>query len=176
MLQLARNTIHFYLQNHHVPVIEADTLSAALTCKAGAFVTLKKNGNLRGCIGHFEADKPVYNMVQQMAVAAATQDYRFEAVTLPELDSIDIEISVLTPLQKITDVNKIQLGIDGVYIRKGSRSGTFLPQVATDTGWNLEEFMGHCARDKAGIGWEGWKEKDCEIFIYQAIIFGEKEE
>jgi hypothetical protein len=115
-------------------------------------------------------------MVQQMAVAAATQDYRFETVTLQELDSIDIEISVLTPLQKITDVNKIRLGIDGVYIRKGNRSGTFLPQVATDTGWNLEEFMGHCARDKAGIGWEGWKEKDCEIFIYQAIIFGEKEE
>ena len=176
LLQLARNTIQIYLENHQVPEIKTDTLPTALKNKAGAFVTLKKNGNLRGCIGHFEADKPVYNMIQQMAVAAATQDYRFETVTLQELDSIDIEISVLTPLQKITDVNKIRLGIDGVYIRKGNRSGTFLPQVATDTGWNLEEFMGHCARDKAGIGWEGWKEKDCEIFIYQAIIFGEKEE
>ena len=175
LLQLARNTINIYLEKHQIPEIDTDTLSPVLKSKAGAFVTLKKSGSLRGCIGHFEADKPLCNMVQQMAVAAATQDYRFASVSLPEMDSVDIEISVLTPLQKIADVNKIRLGVDGVYIRKGNRSGTFLPQVATDTGWNLEEFLGHCARDKAGIGWEGWKEKDCEIYVYQAIVFGEKE-
>ena len=176
LLQLARNTIHVYLEKHQVPEIETDTLPTAIKNKSGAFVTLKKNGNLRGCIGHFEADKPLYKIVQQMAVAAATQDYRFAVVSLPEMDSIDIEISVLTPLQKITDVNKIRLGIDGVYLSKGGRSGTFLPQVATDTGWNLEEFMGYCARDKAGIGWDGWEDKDCQIFVYQAIVFGEKGE
>ena len=110
-----------------------------------------------------------------MAVASATQDYRFSAVTSNDLKSIDIEISVLTPMQKISDVNKIRLGIDGVYIKKGGRAGTFLPQVATDTGWNLDDFLGHCARDKAGIGWEGWKDKDAEIFVYQAFVFGENE-
>lgn len=110
-----------------------------------------------------------------MAVASSTQDYRFETVTVPELKQIDIEISVLTPMQKISDVKTIRLGTDGIYIKKGSRSGTFLPQVATETGWDLEEFLGHCARDKAGIGWEGWKDKDAEIFVYQAFVFGEKE-
>lgn len=72
-------------------------------------------------------------------------------------------------------MNKIRLGTDGIYIKKGSRAGTFLPQVATDTGWSLEDFLSHCARDKAGIGWDGWKDRDSEIFIYQAIVFGEKE-
>ena len=110
-----------------------------------------------------------------MAIAAATQDYRFDAVTLSELKLIDIEISVLSPMQKISDVNTISLGIDGIYIKKGNRSGTFLPQVATETHWNLEEFLGHCARDKAGIGWEGWKDKDAEIYVYQAFVFGEKD-
>jgi hypothetical protein len=78
-------------------------------------------------------------------------------------------------MQKISDVNTIRLGIDGIYIKKGSRSGTFLPQVASETRWNLEEFLGHCARDKAGIGWDGWKDKDAEIYVYQAFVFGEKE-
>jgi AmmeMemoRadiSam system protein A len=110
-----------------------------------------------------------------MAVASATKDYRFDRVSATEMNQIDIEISVLTPMQKVSDVNKIRLGTDGIYIRKGSRSGTFLPQVATDTGWNLEEFLGHCARDKAGIGWDGWKEPDTEIFVYQAFVFGEEE-
>lgn len=91
------------------------------------------------------------------------------------MNLIDIEISVLTPLQKIQNVNQIRLGTDGIYIKKGFRSGTFLPQVATDTGWNLGEFLGHCARDKAGIGWDGWKGEDAEIFVYQAIVFGENE-
>jgi len=106
-----------------------------------------------------------------MAISAATQDYRFPVVSLNELNEIEMEISVLTPLKKISSIDEIELGRDGIYIIKGSRSGTFLPQVATDTGWNLEEFLGHCARDKAGIGWDGWK--DAEIYIYQAIVFHE---
>jgi AmmeMemoRadiSam system protein B/AmmeMemoRadiSam system protein A len=175
LLQIARNTIQTYLIESQPAVIDSQTLSTALLSKAGAFVTLKKAGELRGCIGHFEADKPVYKIVQQMAIATATQDYRFDEVTLSELKLIDIEISVLSPMQKISDVNTIRLGIDGVYIKNGSRSGTFLPQVATETRWNLEEFLGHCARDKAGIGWDGWKDKDVEIYVYQAFVFEEKE-
>ncbi len=175
LLRIARNTVQAYLKDNKIPDIKTETLSPALLSKGGAFVTLKLNGELRGCIGHFEADNPLYKIVQQMAVASATQDYRFSPVTAPEMKQIDIEISVLTPMQKIDDVKRIRLGIDGIYIKKGYRSGTFLPQVATDTGWNLEEFLGHCARDKARIGWDGWKDKDTEIYIYQAFVFGEKE-
>jgi AmmeMemoRadiSam system protein B/AmmeMemoRadiSam system protein A len=175
LLQIARNTILAYLKDRSIPDIDAKSLPAALREMAGAFVTLKKSGELRGCIGHFEAENPLYKIVQQMAVASATKDYRFEPVTPIEMKFIDIEISVLTPMKKIKDVNTIRLGIDGIYIRKGGRSGTFLPQVATDTGWSLEDFLGHCARDKAGIGWDGWKDKDAEIFVYQAFVFGEKE-
>jgi AmmeMemoRadiSam system protein B/AmmeMemoRadiSam system protein A len=175
LLQIARNTINEYLKDKTIPDIDPKMLPEALREKAGAFVTLKKSGELRGCIGHFEADNPLYKIVQQMAVASATQDYRFETVTPVEMKLIDIEISVLTPMTKITDISNIRLGTDGIYIRKGSRSGTFLPQVATETGWNLEDFLGHCARDKAGIGWDGWKDKDAEIFVYHAFVFGEKE-
>jgi len=175
LLKIARNTIEIYLKENRIPEADEKSFSPGLKSKAGAFVTLKKAGELRGCIGHFDADNPLYKIVQQMAVASSTQDYRFSAVTANELKSIDIEISVLTPMQKISDVNQIRLGIDGVYIKKGGRAGTFLPQVATDTGWNLEEFLGHCARDKAGIGWDGWKDKDTEIFVYQAFVFGEKD-
>jgi len=175
LLRIARSTIDVYLKENRIPEIDGSTLSPGLKTKVGVFVTLKKAGELRGCIGHFEADKPLFKIVQQMAVSSSTQDYRFSAVTSDELKSIDIEISVLTPMQKITDVNKIRLGTDGIYIKKGSRAGTFLPQVATDTGWSLEDFLGYCARDKAGIGWDGWKDRDSEIYIYQAIVFGEKE-
>jgi AmmeMemoRadiSam system protein A len=107
-----------------------------------------------------------------MAVAAATQDYRFQPLTPDELAGIEIEISVLTPLQKIQSIDEIVLGRDGIYIKKGNRSGTFLPQVATETGWTKEEFLGHCAKDKAGLGWEGWK--DADIFTYRAVVFSEK--
>jgi AMMECR1 domain-containing protein len=78
---------------------------------------------------------------------------------------------VLTPLKKIQSADEIELGKHGIYMKKGYHSGTFLPQVATDTKWSLEEFLGHCARDKAGIGWDGWK--DAELFVYEAIIFSE---
>lgn len=175
LLEIARNTIDIYLKENRIPEVDLSSLPPGLKISAGAFVTLKKAGELRGCIGHFDADKPIYKIVQQMAVASATQDYRFPTVTPGELKSIDIEISVLTPMQKIDDVSKIRLGTDGIYIKKGGRSGTFLPQVATETHWTLEEFLGHCARDKAGIGWDGWKDKDTEIYVYQAFVFGEKE-
>ena len=106
-----------------------------------------------------------------MAIASAIRDYRFNSVSISELDSIDIEISVLTPLKKISSVDEIELGKHGIYIKKGFSSGTFLPQVADETKWSKEEFLGHCSRDKAGIGWDGWK--NAELFIYEAIIFRE---
>jgi AmmeMemoRadiSam system protein A len=126
---------------------------------------------LRGCIGTFRQDQPLWQNVMEMAQSAAFNDPRFSPLSFDELNKIDIEISVLTPLKKIKSIDEIQLGKHGIYIKKGLRSGTFLPQVATETGWTLEEFLGHCAQDKAGIGYYGWKDPDTEIYIYEAIIF-----
>jgi AmmeMemoRadiSam system protein B/AmmeMemoRadiSam system protein A len=173
LLDIARATVEQYVKTGTVPELSPDVYSDNLKVKTGAFVTLNENRKLRGCIGHFEADKPLYQIVQDMAVAAATQDPRFQPVDKRELDDIEIEISVLTPMRKINSVDEIELGRDGIYIKKGFRAGTFLPQVATETGWALEQFLGHCAQDKAGIGWDGWK--DADIYTYQALVFGEED-
>jgi pyruvate formate lyase activating enzyme len=128
---------------------------------------------LRGCIGRFEPDIPLYEVIVEMAIAASQKDHRFSPVTKSELDEIDIEISVLTPMKKIDSISEIELGKHGIYIKSGYIGGTFLPQVATETGWTLEEFLGHCARDKAGLSYDGWK--DADIYTYEAIIFSEKD-
>lgn len=171
LLRIARTTVDEITRTGKVSDLNENDFSENITKNCGAFVTLNKNHQLRGCIGRFTADEPLYKVVQEMAVAAATQDNRFMPVQQEELDEIDIEISVLTPMKKIESIDEIELGRHGIYIKKGYRSGTFLPQVATETGWTLEEFLGHCARDKAGIGWDGWKE--AEIYVYEAVVFGE---
>lgn len=140
-----------------------------LKSKCGAFVSLHKNGNLRGCIGHFGEDYPLYEVVAEMARAAAFKDPRFSPVRREELDDIDIEISVLTPMRRIQSLDEFELHRHGIYIRKGYRSGTFLPQVADEVNWTKEEFVGHCSQDKAGLGWNGWR--DAELFVYEAIVF-----
>ena len=140
-----------------------------LSKKCGAFVSLHKHGHLRGCIGHFGEDIPLYEIVAEMARAAAFEDPRFMPVSREELDAIDIEISVLTPMRRIQSLDEFELHRHGIYIRKGYRSGTFLPQVADEVNWTKEEFVGHCSQDKAGLGWNGWK--DAELYVYEAIVF-----
>ena len=137
--------------------------------RCGAFVSLHKHGRLRGCIGHFGEDTPLHEMVAEMARAAAFEDPRFMPVTRDELGDLDIEISVLTPMRRIHSLDEFELHRHGIYIRKGYRSGTFLPQVADEVNWTKEEFVGHCSQDKAGLGWEGWR--DAEMFVYEAIVF-----
>jgi AmmeMemoRadiSam system protein B/AmmeMemoRadiSam system protein A len=171
LLRIARSTVEQYVRNHQTSDIDPSALSPALTTNAGAFVTLQENHELRGCIGRFDASEPLYKVVQEMAIASATQDYRFSPVAPPELSKLEVEISVLTPMRKINSIREIEMGKHGIYIRKGMHAGTFLPQVATETGWSKEEFLGHCAQEKAGIGWDGWK--DAEIFVYEAIVFSE---
>jgi len=173
LLRIARHTIDKYINQGIVPEIDASEFSENLKTPAGAFVTLHENGELRGCIGTFTPTKPLYLVVQEMAISASTKDYRFSKVTSSEIKKIDIEISVLTPMVKINSISEIKLGKHGIYIKKGMNGGTFLPQVATETGWSLDEFLGHCSRDKAGIGWYGWK--DADIFIYEALVFEEGE-
>jgi uncharacterized protein, PH0010 family len=139
----------------------------------GVFVTLHLDGRLRGCIGRFTSSDTLYETIQDMARSAAFSDPRFPSLSRSEAPRIDIEVSVLSPLKRIASVDEFKLGRDGIYMIKGSRHGTFLPQVATETGWSTEEFLGHCAQDKAGIGYYGWK--DAELYTYQTEIVNESE-
>ncbi|EGN56483.1 AMMECR1 domain protein [Hallella multisaccharivorax DSM 17128] len=152
-------------ENRHVKVVPTEIFER----KLGVFVTLTEHGKLRGCIGHFGEDVPLGMLTQEMAHAAAFEDPRFQPVSVEELDDIQIEISVLTPLRRIRSIDEFHYGKQGIYMRKGWRSGTFLPQVADEVNWTKEEFLGHCAQDKAGIGWDGWK--TAELYTYEAIVF-----
>lgn len=151
------------------PISHPSPLTPHLLQKCGAFVSLHKQGRLRGCIGHFGEDYPLHEIVAEMARAAAFEDPRFASVRLEELKDIDIEISVLTPMRRIQSLDEFELHRHGIYIRKGYRSGTYLPQVADEVNWTKEEFVAHCAQDKAGIGWDGWR--DAELYVYEAIVF-----
>ncbi|OQX81386.1 MAG: hypothetical protein B6D61_00770 [Bacteroidetes bacterium 4484_249] len=173
LLGIARTTVVEYITENKIPELNPDDYSETLKTHCGAFVTLNKNHALRGCIGRFNAEQPLYEVVQQMAISSSTQDTRFLPVMKYEIEDLEIEISVLTPMKKITSIDEIELGKHGIYIKKANKTGTFLPQVATETGWNLEEFLGHCARDKAGLSWDGWKYAD--IYIYEANVFSERD-
>jgi len=140
--------------------------------RAGVFVSLYRLGKLRGCIGRFAPDLHLHELVQEMAVSSALHDQRFPPMQAEEIQELKIEISILTPLQKIAYIDEMELGEHGIYLKKGSRTGTYLPQVALNTGWSKEEFLEHCSANKAGLGRDGWK--DAEIFTYEAIIIKEE--
>lgn len=171
-LELARKTLEDYLSLHPAPTFSPQ--SPLLLKPRGAFVTLRKNGELRGCIGEFEPKEPLYQVIQEMAIAAATKDPRFSPVTGSELKDIKIEISVMTPKKKIDDWKKIELGKQGVVIQKGFQSGTFLPQVATETGWNLEEFLGQLCSQKAGLSFDCYKDPTINLYTFEAQVFEER--
>jgi MEMO1 family protein len=171
LLTLARHSIDEFVRHKHIPPVNQDSLTPNLKKSCGVFVSLHIQNNLRGCIGTFRNDKPLYQNIQEMAIAAATKDYRFDPVTIGEVSSLTIEISVLTPMRKISSIDEIVLGKHGICIKKDGKTGTLLPQVAADRGWTREQFLGYCSRDKAGLGWDGWK--NAGIFIYEALIFNE---
>ncbi|MDP2981083.1 MAG: AmmeMemoRadiSam system protein B, partial [Candidatus Omnitrophota bacterium] len=131
----------------------------------GAFVTIKENGQLRGCIGYIQAVKPLYETVKDVAKSAAVNDYRFNPVTKDELDKLDLEISVLTPLKKIKDISEIEVGKHGLYMKKGFNSGLLLPQVASEYNWDKETFLKETCR-KAGLSHDAWKDKSTEIYTF----------
>ena len=166
---IALQSIKDSLDGKPVAQLNLKSQTSNLKSKCGAFVSLHKHGRLRVCIGHFGEDYPLHEIVAEMARAAAFEDPRFMPVTRDELDDIDIEISVLTPMRRIKSLDEFELHRHGIYIKKGRRSGTFLPQVADEVNWTKEEFVGHCSQDKAGLGWDGWR--DAELYIYEAIVF-----
>jgi AmmeMemoRadiSam system protein B/AmmeMemoRadiSam system protein A len=153
-------------------VLDERSMPDDLKKPMGAFVTLKINGALRGCIGRFFSEEPLYNVVSESAISSAFEDPRFSPLTKDEYKVTNIEITVIGPLKKINNINEIVLGKHGIYIKKGLRAGTMLPQVATENGWSLEEFLGYTSRDKAGLGWDGWK--DAEISIYEGVVLEDK--
>ena len=173
LLQIARQSIESYLENKKIPDFK-DVLPA-LKQPQGAFVTLTKNHQLRGCIGRIiEEKQPLYQVVSQMAVAAAVNDNRFSHVSLKEMKNIDIEISVLSPVKKIKNpIQEIEIGRHGVIVQQGLHSGVFLPQVATENNWDLEEFMGQLCQQKAGLSWDAWKGEDIDIYVFSAEVFNE---
>jgi hypothetical protein len=173
LLEIARKTIEAYLKTgKKMELTESDPV---LNKEMGAFVTLHEHGELRGCIGNIVGRGPLYLTVRDMAIEAATGDPRFPSVEPKELKDIEIEISALSPLEKIDDPEKIQMGVHGVLVRKGIYSGVFLPQVATETGWSKEEFMSNLCAHKAGLAPDAWKDKSTEIYIFSAQVFSEKE-
>lgn len=173
LLKMAREAILAGVKTQKVPEHYGEKLPDRIQSHCGVFVTLRKDGKLRGCIGQFTTTSPLHQTVRELAQAAAFYDKRFSPVREAEIPDIEIEISVLSPLKRIHSPDEFIPEKHGIYLSKGNRSGTYLPQVAEETGWSREELLGHCARDKAGIGWDGWKEAD--LYIYEALVFKEKE-
>ena len=172
LLKLARKSIEFYLETgkKYQPEIPS---SKKLRQEMAVFVTLHKNRALRGCIGQLIAREPLYLAVSDMAYSAAFNDYRFDPVNIRELDKIHIEISILTPPKLIENIDEIKMGTDGVWIKKGYHSGVFLPQVATDTGWDKKTFLENLCSHKAGLPKDAYLDKDTKIYIFRVYKFEE---
>lgn len=170
LLDIAKRTIESRLTGDKHP--EFEFISEKLKEKRGAFVTIKKDEKLRGCIGYIKAVKPLYQTVEEMAEAAAFNDPRFMPLNREELNDLDIEISVLTPLKLVKDIHEIEVGIHGIYIIKGAHSGLLLPQVATEYGWDRQTFLEQTCL-KAGLPSNAWKDENTEFYIFSADVFSE---
>ncbi len=174
LLIIARRSVEAAVRGHRPPNLHVS--NPELQRPQGAFVTLRKDGQLRGCIGRFEADEPLWEVVRDMAVAAATQDPRFFGMRLEpgDISELTIEVSVLSPLRKTKDpLRELELGKHGIQARRGFRTGCFLPQVATETGWSKEEFLCQCCAGKAGLEPYAWQQPDTDIYLFTAQIIKE---
>lgn len=173
LLKIARQSIQTNLAtNKKLQINETDPV---LNQKMGAFVTLNRHGQLRGCIGNLAGSQPIYLTVLDMAIQASVGDPRFPKLSLSELKDVEIEVSVLSPLERVDSAEKIELGKHGVLVKKGFNSGVFLPQVATETGWSKDEFLNNLCAHKAGLPADAWKDKNTELYIFSAEVFSEKD-
>jgi len=145
----------------------------ALNERSGCFVTIKQGGELRGCIGSFQSERPLFREVAAMAAASASKDPRFHPMEADELSNFSIEISVLTPLQKIEDSEEIEIGRHGIYLERNFSRGVLLPQVATEHNWDRSTFLQQTCL-KAGLPKNAWQAEDTEIYIFSAQIIKEK--
>jgi AmmeMemoRadiSam system protein A len=171
LLRLAREAIAAHV--HRLPIPVPD-LTGVLAHPSGAFVSLHRHGDLRGCIGHIEANEPLGRVITRCAVAACSTDPRFPSVTPAELADIDLELSLLGPLEPITTADEIEIGRHGLVVQQGWRRGLLLPQVATEWSWDRETFLSQTCH-KAGLPMDAWK-KGATIWRFEAEVFGEKTE
>jgi MEMO1 family protein len=171
LLTLARKSVDQAVRTGK-PYQVADSSSSTLNQERGAFVTLKEQGQLRGCIGYTSASKPLNMTVRDTATLAALRDSRFRPVTASELGLLEYEISVLSPLRRVTDVRQIKVGQDGLLMKNGDYEGLLLPQVPTEEGWDRQKFLEQtCA--KAGMQTNCWKDDNTDIFMFTAVVFGQ---
>ena len=172
LLKVARDTVEAVIKGEPSQNPQSD--DPELNAPCGCFVTLKNHGRLRGCIGRFISESPLIELIADMAKSSATGDPRFFAdpITAGELDQLDVEISVLSPLERTDEPLSLRLGIDGIYIKNGRTSGCFLPQVATETGWSKEEFLSYCCAHKAGLAADAWRNPETEVNLFTADVFG----
>ena len=169
-LDLARAAIAFSL--NIIDEIPLCPLEAIFHERFGLFVTLHKNGRLRGCIGYFQPYKDLYSSLIDLAKAAAFHDSRFAPVKEDEFNELHIEISILSPLYEISNTNEIEIGRDGIYLQHPYSSGLLLPQVATEYNWDKETFLRETCR-KAGLPVSYLNDKKTKIYRFEAEIFGE---
>jgi MEMO1 family protein len=173
LLTVARQTIEQYLKERKV--YDPQVKDSRLLVEEGAFVTLHKDGQLRGCIGRVVGPGPLFLTVRDMAIAAATEDPRFNPVSEAELKDIEIEISVLSQPWVVRDPQEIQPGVHGVIVKRGFRQGIFLPQVATEWNWGREEFLSNLCSHKAGLPPDAWKDPQTRLEVFTANVFSEKD-
>jgi len=170
LLTLARTTLEAFVNEGKPPGVIPG--SKALREPGAAFVTLKVDGQLRGCIGHLRAIMPLYRSVTEMTVSSCSRDFRFTPVKSEELPSIRIEISVMSPFKKVRDISEIEVGRDGLYLAARGRSGVLLPQVPLEQGWNREKYLEGIGR-KAGLPVGVWNEPGAELYRFSAQVFSE---
>jgi AmmeMemoRadiSam system protein A len=172
LLSLARQSIAAVLDGR-APQWSADELDDVLHRPAGAFVTLHTaEGELRGCIGSIRAVEPLYRAVASSAISAAFRDPRFEPLRPGELEPLQLEISVMGPIEAVSNVEDIEVGRDGLIISRGRYAGLLLPQVAAEYGWDRETFLDQTCV-KAGLPKGAWRAEDCRVEKFSAIVFGE---
>jgi hypothetical protein len=171
LLRLARQAIERWVGQGEKQIEE--TGDPALAGLAGAFVSLHRSGELRGCIGRIRADYVLERVVQEVAISAATGDPRFTPVAVAELSELDLEISVLSPFREIEEISEIEVGRDGLMISEGYATGLLLPQVASEYGWDRETFLGQTCI-KAGLPKDHWRNAKPKIEIFSAEVFSEK--
>jgi AmmeMemoRadiSam system protein A len=173
LLQIARESIEAVLAGRPLVLPAPEQLDEALTQPSGCFVTLHAHGALRGCIGTIQAMAPLYQAVSSSAISAAFRDPRFFALTADELPSIDLEISVMSPIVPVHDVAEIEVGRDGLIVTRGRNAGLLLPQVATEYGWDRDTFLSQTCQ-KAGLPQDAWRSPDTRIERFSAEVFSEQ--
>lgn len=171
LLQIARQAIESVVRQQ--PVSPEPREEKTLNGRRGCFVTIKQDGKLRGCIGNFQSELPLFKEVAEMAATSASKDPRFYPLQEADLATITLDISVLSPLQKIDDIEIIEVGKHGIYLEKGYYRGVLLPQVATEHGWDRKTFLKQTCL-KAGLPTDAWQSEDTDIYIFNAQVFGEE--